>query len=222
MKKTIYVDYRLLNSNSDDCLENNLNDLLASGVDEILVKPVFMSEGYEVKKLRERLEVFKTCFSKIEFDTPVLGSSDSMNFFADLLISEIGFSSEYEYLLVGHGLSGSSNIEYSKLSDLLHSKGILNVEVACLTGEGDIASYLEKVQKKFQESGKKTIQIYPLLIKLGTHITKDIFSTEEDDEKSVLQLLQENGFSVIKNIVPLSSFESFKARYMNDSKNFSS
>lgn len=222
MKKTIYVDYKLLNSNSDDCLENNLNDLLASGVDEILVKPVFMSEGYEVKKLKERLEAYKTRFSKIEFDAPVLGSSDSMNFFADLLISEIGFSSEYEYLLVGHGLSGSSNTEYSKLSDLLHSKGILNVEVACLTGEGDIASYLEKVQKKFQESGKKQIQIYPLLLKLGTHITKDIFGTEEDDEKSVLQLLQENGFSVIKNIVPLSSFESFRARYMNDSKIISS
>ena len=40
MKKTIFVDYKLLNLSGDDSLENKLNGLLASGVDEILVKPV--------------------------------------------------------------------------------------------------------------------------------------------------------------------------------------
>ena len=47
MKKTIYVDYKLLNSKDAFSLENELNNLLASGVDEILVKPVLMSDGFE-------------------------------------------------------------------------------------------------------------------------------------------------------------------------------
>ena len=53
MKKTIFIDYKLLNLSGDDSLENKLNGLLASGVDEILVKPVLMSNGYEAKILRE-------------------------------------------------------------------------------------------------------------------------------------------------------------------------
>ena len=225
MKGTIFVDYKMLNSKDNSSLENELNNLLASGVDEILVKPVFMTDGFEARKLRERLSLFEGRFCKIEFGIPVLGTPESINDFAEILIHEIGFNSEYEYLLVGHGSKGGANEEYSKLSDVLHSKVFSNVEVACLTGQGDIYSYLEKVQKKFQLSGKKSIQLYPLLINSGTHITKDIFGTEDEaekDEKSVLQLLLKNGFNVIKNIVPLKSFESFKARYMNDSNPLSS
>ena len=125
MKKTIYVDYKLLNSKDAFSLENELNNLLASGVDEILVKPVLMSDGFEAKKLRERLSVFEDQgrFRKIEFGLPVLGSPDSINDFAEILIREIGFNSEYEFLLVGHGLIGSDNKEYIELSDVLHSKG---------------------------------------------------------------------------------------------------
>ena len=209
MRKTIYVDYKLLNSKDAFSLENELNNLLASGVDEILVKPVLMSDGFEAKKLRERLSLFKGRFRKIEFGLPVLGSPDSINDFAEILIREIGFNSEFEYLLIGHGLTGSDNKEYSDLSDVLHSKGFSNVEVACLTGKGDINSYLEKVQG----SGcvNKTVQVYPLMIHSGHHVTKDIVE--------LIQILNDNGLHVINNSVPLCSFESFKARYMDESKN---
>ena len=209
MRKTIYVDYKLLNSKDDFSLENELNNLLASGVDEILVKPVLMSDGFEAKKLRERLSLFKGRFRKIEFGLPVLGSPDSINDFAEILIHEIGFNSEFEYLLIGHGLTGSDNKEYSDLSDLLHSKGFSNVEVACLTGKGDINSYLEKVQKTGRVN--KTVQVYPLMIHSGHHVTKDIVE--------LIQILNDNGLHVINNSVPLCSFESFKARYMDESKN---
>lgn len=212
MKKTIYVDYKLLNSKDHFSLENELNNLLASGVDEILVKPVLMSDGFEAKKLRERLSVFEGCFRKIEFGTPVLGSPESINDFAEILIHEIGFNSEYEYLLVGHGLNGSDNKEYFELSDVLHSKGFSNVEVACLTGKGDINSYLEKVQKASRAGREnKAVQVYPLMIHAGHHVTKDIVE--------LAQILNDKGLLVINHCVPLCSFESFKARYMDECKN---
>ena len=209
MRKTVYVDYKLLNSKDDFSLENELNNLLASGVDEILVKPVLMSDGFEAKKLRERLLLFEGRFRKIEFGLPVLGSPDSINDFAEILIREIGFNSEFEYLLVGHGLNGSDNKEYSDLSDLLHSKGFSNVEVACLTGKGDINSYLEKVQGSGRVN--KSLQVYPLMIHSGHHVTKDIVE--------LIQLLTDKGLHVINNPIPLSSFESFKSRYMDEGKN---
>ena len=148
-------------------------------------------------------------FRKIESGIPVLGSPDSINDFAEILIHEIGFNSEFEYLLIGHGLNGSDNKEYSELSDLLHSKGFSNVEVACLTGKGDINSYLKKVQ----ETGRvnKSIQVYPLMIQAGHHVTKDIVE--------LIQVLNDKGLHVINNSVPLCSFESFRARYMDESKN---
>lgn len=215
MKKTIFVDYKMLNSKDNSSLENELNKLLASGVDEILVKPVFMTDGFEVKKLREQVSFFEGRFRKIEFGTPVLGNSDSINDFAEILIHEIGFNSEYEYLLVGHGRKTGENKEYSKLSDVLHSKGFSNVEVACLTGEGDIYSYLKKVQKisraGYAGRENKTVQVYPLMIHAGHHVTKDIVE--------FVQMLNDNDLQAINNCVPLCSFESFIARYMNDSKN---
>ena len=212
MKKTIFVDYKMLNSKDNSSLENELNKLLASGVDEILVKPVFMTDGFEVKKLREQVSFFEGRFRKIEFGIPVLGNSESINDFAEILIHEIGFNSEYEYLLVGHGRKTGENKEYSKLSDVLHSKGFSNVEVACLTGEGDIYSYLKKVQKNsYAGLENKTVQVYPLMIHAGHHVTKDIVE--------FVQMLNDNGLQAINNCVPLCSFESFIARYMNDSKN---
>lgn len=225
MRKTIYADYKLINAQGNLSLETQIENLLASGVDEILVKPVLMSDGFEAKKLRERVLVYENRFSKIEFGVPVLGTSENINSFAELLIKEIGFSSEFEYCLVGHGLNNSANREYFELSDVLHSKGFLNVEVACLTGKGNIDSYLEKAQKKTKQSkeGKlKPIQVYPLLINLGIHIEQDIFGTESGEEKSFVQILEENGFEVVKNPVPLSQLESFKARYLDESENLSS
>lgn len=215
MRKVVFVDYKLLNSKGESSLENKLDNLLASDVDEILVQPVLMSEGYEAKKLRERVSVYENRFSKIEFGSPVLGTKESLNFFADLLIKETGFLSEYEYLLVGHGLNDNPNREYAALSDNLHSKGFMNVEVICLKGECSLASYLEKAQKKTK---RKPVLVFPLLINLGNHIKQDIFGTEESEEgeKSVVQILEENGFTVVKNIVPLSSFDLFKARYLDE------
>lgn len=225
MRKTIFADYKLINAQGNLSLETQIENLLASGVDEILVKPVLMSDGFEAKKLRERILVYINRFSKIEFGVPVLGTSENINSFAELLIKEIGFSSEFEYCLVGHGLKNSSNREYFELSDVLHSKGFLNVEVACLTGKGNIDSYLEKAQKKTEQSKEgelKPIQVYPLLINLGIHIKQDIFGTESGEEKSFVQILEENGFEVVKNPVPLSHLESFKARYLDESENLSS
>lgn len=224
LRRTIYADYKMINAQGNLSLEAKIENLLASGVDEILVKPVLMTDGFEARKLRERVSVYEKRFKKIEFGISVLGSSENINSFAELLIKEIGFSSEFEYCLVGHGLNISSNKEYFELSDVLHSKGFTNVEIACLTGEGNIDSYLEKAQKKKEKSedGKlKSIQVYPLLINLGVHITKDIFGTEKNEEKSFVQILEENGFIVVRNPVPLSHFETFKERYLDENKNYS-
>lgn len=222
--KSLYVDYKMLNSQGDFSLENILENLLASGVDEILVKPVLMSDGYETKRLRERLLPYRKRFSKIEEELPVLGSPRKIELFADFLIEELGFNSEYEYCLVGHGLENSANKEYSALSESLHSKGFLNVEVACLTGEGNVYSYLSKVQEKFKKNtgGKgKPVQVYPLLINAGIHVKKDIFGLIQDEtgKKSFVQILEENGLMVVKNPFALSHFELFRARYLGESKN---
>lgn len=159
MRRTLYADYKMINAQGDLSLENKIEELLASGVDEILVKPVLMSDGYEAKKLRERVSVYKGRFRKIEFGFPVLGTLENIN------------------------------------------------------------SYLEKAGKKTGQSGgeePKGIQVYPLLINLGVHIRQDIFGTDDGEEKSFVQILEENGFSVVKNPVPLSRFESFKARYLDE------
>ena len=219
IRNTIFVDYKMLNSQGNQSLESKLEYLLASGVDEIFVKPFLMTDGFEAKRLREWLSLYEGRFSKIDFDVPILGNAKAIDKFAEILISEIGFSSEYEYLLVGHGRKGWSNLEYFQLSDNLHSKGFSNVEVACLAGEGDINSYLKKIAEKFsQAGGKKPIQVFPLLINLGVHIQEDIFGTETDPngEKSVVQFLEENGYTVVKNILPLSHFEKFKERYLDE------
>ena len=78
---------------------------------------------------------------------------------------------------------------------------------------------MKKIAEKFsQAGGKKPIQVFPLLINLGVHIQEDIFGTETDPngEKSVVQFLEENGYTVVKNILPLSHFEKFKERYLDE------
>ncbi|MCR4742352.1 MAG: sirohydrochlorin cobaltochelatase [Treponema sp.] len=218
MKKTIYVDYKLINSTGQASIENKLENLLASGVDEILVKPVLMTEGYEAKILKEKLLQYAGRFFFMEFGSPVLGSPESIRRFVELLIKEIGFSSEYEYCLVGHGRS--DNKEYFQLSEALHSNGFFNVEVTCLTGEGNSDFYLKKIKEKFLKTAEnKAIQVFPLLINLGHHIEEDIFGSKKAEKKSFVEKLEEEGFNVIKNPIPLSHFKTFKDWYLDENKN---
>ncbi|MCR5606778.1 MAG: sirohydrochlorin cobaltochelatase [Treponema sp.] len=218
MKKIIYADYELINSEGETSLENKLESLLASDVDEILIKPILMTDGYEAKKLRKKVEPYIKKFSVLTFGTPVLGSPNAIRKFSKLLIKEIGFSSEYEYCLVGHGRA--DNREYSLLSDILHSNGFFNVEVVCLTGEGNIDLYLKTIKEKSLNNGiKRVIQVFPLFINIGFHIKQDIFGIEETGKKSFVQNLEAEKFTVIKNPVPLSHLKTFKDWYLDERKN---
>lgn len=218
MKKTIYADYRLINSAGEESIENRLESMLASGVDEVFVQPVLMTDGFEAKKLRRRVSAFEGRFSKIEFGTAVLENEDSIKKFVDLLALEIDFTLDLEYCLVGHG--SSVNREYKLLSKVLHSRGFTNVEVCCLAGDGNTDQYLEKIKKKYLLCGtKKAVHVFPLLINMGVHMEQDIFGMCGTGEKSFAQKLEDAGFKVVKNSVPLSHLKTFKDWYLDEGEN---
>lgn len=223
MKGFLSVDYGLLNSKGEETLESRINLLLASGVDEITVRPVLMTKGFEYEQLVKRLEQFKKSFKNVEILSPVLGDRNSTEAFADLLVKEIGFDSEKEYVLVGHGSKNGENQEYALLSEILHSKGFKNVEVAVLAGKGNVHDYITKLSEKNGAKGR-TVSVHPLLISAGHHIKNDIFGEPGNQcsshGKSFVQILLENGFAVERNEVSLKQLKSFKENYLNEKQNF--
>lgn len=225
MSKRIFVaDYALINSRNGKNLEEELKKLLASDVDEILVKPLLMSNGFEMSELKRRVLAFnENCkkqngahFKKITFALPVLAEKKSAENLAKILSKEVGFKSSKTYVFVGHGLPQSQNQEYFDFEDILHSLGYENVYVALLTGKGNVNDFLSRIKK----AKIRKISVFPLLINLGHHVEHDIFGETEpnanSEEKSFCQILTENGIDVEKNYAPLSKYAEFKESYLDE------
>ncbi len=220
MAKHIFIaDYALINSRNGKNLEEELSKLLASGVDEILVKPLLMSNGFEMSELKRRVLAFNEKqnvprFKKIKFALPILAERKSAKKLAQILAKEVGFKSSKTYVFVGHGLPQSQNQEYFDFEDILHSLGYENVYVALLTGKGNVNDFLARIKK----SKISEISVFPLLINLGHHVEHDIFGEIEpnDSDESFCQTLTKNGINVEKHFAPLSKYAEFKESYLNE------
>lgn len=170
-------------------LDEILSELSLCGYEEVLVKPLHVFDGNEIKNIKEVVESYRKKIKNIELGKSLLGYSGENLINRCSIISKILMRNlNGPLLLIGHGSRTANHDQYDSLIDSL--KRTYNGKVFLGTLEGK--EPIDEVIEKLKYNNIKYITIIPLLIMPGRHLSKDIIS----ENNSWRSLLNESGITV--------------------------
>ena len=162
-----------------DNVEEALDRLVADKVQEIVVQPTHLMNGYEYDDLAKALESYKDKFKKIAFGEPLLSSDDD---YYKVIAALASVSERYDdgktaLVFMGHGTEAESNKVYSTLQDKLTAEGKKNYFI----GTVEAAPTIEDVLKGVEAAGLKKAVLRPLMVVAGDHANNDMADLEDPE-----------------------------------------
>ena len=164
-------------------LEEALGQIAADGVDELVVAPTCLMEGFEMKRLRQALAQWARPGMTVRLGTPLLATPEDRRDLALILSGEFGYVPDSEAMLfMGHGSRKGDNDVYLRISDEFASLGLAHFLVATLEGEPSFDEALAVLR----ERRPSRVHVTPLMIVAGEHATKDMAGPEAESWTSRL------------------------------------
>ena len=162
-----------------DNVEEALDRLVADKVQEIVVQPTHLMNGYEYDDLAKALESYKDKFKKIAFGEPLLSSDDDYYKVIAALesVSERYDDGKTALVFMGHGTEAESNKVYSTLQDKLTAEGKKNYFI----GTVEATPTIEDVLKGVKAAGLKKAVLRPLMVVAGDHANNDMADLEDPE-----------------------------------------
>lgn len=162
-----------------DNVEEALDRLVADKVQEIVVQPTHLMNGYEYDDLAKALESYKDKFKKIAFGEPLLSSDDD---YYKVIAALANVSERYDdgktaLVFMGHGTEAESNKVYSTLQDKLSAEGKKNYFI----GTVEATPTIEDVLKGVKAAGLKKAVLRPLMVVAGDHANNDMADLEDPE-----------------------------------------
>ncbi|MDD6767926.1 MAG: sirohydrochlorin cobaltochelatase [Coriobacteriaceae bacterium] len=162
-----------------DNVEEALDRLVADKVQEIVVQPTHLMNGYEYDDLAKALESYKDKFKKIAFGEPLLSSDDD---YYKVIAALASVSERYDdgktaLVFMGHGTEAESNKVYSTLQDKLTAEGKKNYFI----GTVEATPTIEDVLKGVKAAGLKKAVLRPLMVVAGDHANNDMADLEDPE-----------------------------------------
>ena len=162
-----------------DNVEEALGRLVADKVQEIVVQPTHLMNGYEYDDLAKALESYKDKFKKVALGEPLLSSDDD---YYKVIAALASVSERYDdgktaLVFMGHGTEAESNKVYSTLQDKLSAEGKKNYFI----GTVEAAPTIEDVLKGVEAAGLKKAVLRPLMVVAGDHANNDMADLEDPE-----------------------------------------
>ena len=162
-----------------DNVEEALDRLVADKVQEIVVQPTHLMNGYEYDDLAKALESHKDKFKKVALGEPLLSSDDD---YYKVIAALASVSERYDdgktaLVFMGHGTEAESNKVYSTLQDKLSAEGKKNYFI----GTVEAAPTIEDVLKGVEAAGLKKAVLRPLMVVAGDHANNDMADLEDPE-----------------------------------------
>lgn len=162
-----------------DNVEEALDRLVADKVQEIVVQPTHLMNGYEYDDLAKALESYKDKFKKIALGEPLLSSDDD---YYKVIAALASVSERYDdgktaLVFMGHGTEAESNKVYSTLQDKLTAEGKKNYFI----GTVEATPTIEDVLKGVKAAGLKKAVLRPLMVVAGDHANNDMADLEDPE-----------------------------------------
>ena len=162
-----------------DNVEEALDRLVADKVQEIVVQPTHLMNGYEYDDLAKALESYKDKFKKVAVGEPLLSSDDD---YYKVIAALASVSERYDdgktaLVFMGHGTEAESNKVYSTLQDKLTAEGKKNYFI----GTVEATPTIEDVLKGVKAAGLKKAVLRPLMVVAGDHANNDMADLEDPE-----------------------------------------
>ena len=192
-----------------------LEELLADGVEEVIVQPTHLTQGEEFfKKIIPETESFKGRFKSLKLGKPALFANGYEDYFSvmDMLLPMNELADGEELVMMGHGSPNIHNVVYEWLQQAIDSKG-LPVSIGVV--EANDHPNKNDVMARLKERGTKKVYLCPLLLCGGEHATVDMAGDEPESWKSCLESM---GIEVRCNTSGLGEKAEFRKIYLEHIK----
>lgn len=167
-----------------DNVTEAMDQLVADGVQQVVVQPTHIMNGYEYDDLVEEISAYEDQFDSLALGAPLLTSYEDYESVVDALLAESEYAGSADTALVfmGHGTHHFANAAYSQLEAMMQAAGYVNAFVGTVEG----FPTLEIVEGKLATYGAQKVVLAPLMVVAGDHASNDMAGDEEDSWKTIL------------------------------------
>ena len=191
-----YPDYRIYHAFANERILNIMNSLgqgsyfsitetleqmVADGVEEVLIQPAFLIHGIEHERMTEKIRPYEARFQKLYIGKPLLSETDDYKKTIHAVVSAVELEDDEALILIGRGTEHHSNSAYPALEYMAHMLGYTRVFVGTVGGFPSFQNVLVKLEL----SGYQKVRLMPFLFVVGMNVKKSI-SGETDSWKSEL------------------------------------
>lgn len=183
-----------------------MEQICADGMEEVVVQPTHIINGYENDRMLEDLRPYEGRFRLLSVGKPMLSSTEDYKKAIHAILEDIELEEEECLILMGHGTDHHANSAYPALEYILQALGYTHIHVATVEGYPE----LKDVIGKLKEKGAKKVALLPFMFVAGDHAKNDM-AGEEDSWK---QELEEEGYQVRPIIQGLGELPSVRKIFM--------
>ena len=188
-------------------VEDGVQTAIIKKYDEVIVVPVFFTEGALYAQLEHRLN---NCISiKVRMTEAVMYDEQTCQETAAVLEKMLNPAPDTEYILVGQESAASSAKMYAALQQTLREKGHDNMCVLNLNDRDCFGQAVKFLKERHAKSRGANVEIVPLLIAWGDYMAAELYNSQN----SLMWQLREYGYRTVFTGKGLGEFKEFRAIY---------
>ena len=199
-----------------DDMTDALERAKANGVENLLVQPTHLMNGWEYGDLVKELEGYAGDFKSIKIGAPLLTTDEDYAAVAEAMVKATAEFDDGKTAIcyMGHGTEAASNGVYDRMQKLLTDGGHTNYFVGTVEAHPDVQDVLKLVQ-----AGKyERVVLRPMMIVAGDHANNDMAGDDEDSWKSVFTGAGYEVISEIKGLGELEGIQQLLVSHAKDAK----
>ncbi len=205
-----------------DKLEEAVLHMKADGVDDVLVQPTHMTDGFENDRMMKLLREVKDSFSVVRAGKPMLVTEDDIDYMSESVLADFPEvkAGKAALVLMGHGTpvkpgekgyepESDPNKVYAVQENSFRKLGYDKVFVGTVEAVPTLEDTLEKLTAEYPAPGR--VYVAPYLIVAGDHANNDMAGDGPDSWKNVIA---GKGYEVIPVIRGLGEYPKIRARFV--------
>lgn len=188
----------------------------ANGVEDLLVQPTHLMNGYEYGDLVAALRRYEPYFHTLRIGAPILSGDDDFSQVADAVVratARLAGDGKTAVCCMGHGSPAAANGVYPKLQRVFAEKGYPNYFVGTVEAVPTAEDLLEMVRA----GGYARVVLRPLMLVAGDHAHNDM--ADAQDPASWYRRFADAGLEVRCEVQGLGALPEIQALLVRHAKN---
>ncbi len=196
-----------------DNVAEAMERLVADGVQEVIIQPTYVMNGFEYDDTVAEVKKYKEKFTTLKFGKPLLSTEKDFLAVVEAISADMAQYDDGEtaFVLVGHGTEHPANAVYARLQDYFADADKAHYIIGTIEAKPDY----EAVLAALKETGKTKVALAPLMVVAGDHANNDILGDEEESWKT---MLTGEGFEIIPVLRGLGEYEGIRNIYVSHVK----